>query len=261
MKNRLKKYWIKRIKKLIELLEATSSNVEEEYFHSIRIEIKKIRALFGILQHNNTKFKKRGYGRPFKAIFKQTGGVRELHIEKTMLRKYLPHSESQYIDLLDKINRRYEQEFFSFNRKELIKKVERVRDQVLLEIDKMKTANVHSHLEKLERKISTQLNREITNTEAHDLRSKLKMLQYNQSQVQHFTQLGKGRRTASFLTLLGQWHDYEVAIEHLNKFVQQGKPSNTYLSEVSTILFNLTKEKAGLLKKANSRAKALYNQL
>lgn len=110
MKN-LKKYWNKRVDRLVSLISKKRSTRSINYYHDLRIEIKKIKALFELIHFHNGKFNRKSSLRPFKKLFEKSGSIREIQMERKMLKKYLQQSQSRYLDVLLKIQNKYEQSF------------------------------------------------------------------------------------------------------------------------------------------------------
>lgn len=89
----VKKYFKRRKNAITELFKKTASAYTSRNFHQLRVEIKKIDALFELVNYCSKKFHRKENFSPYKIVFRQAGKVRELHIVNTMLKKYL-HSDS-----------------------------------------------------------------------------------------------------------------------------------------------------------------------
>ena len=57
-----------RVDTLVDLLAHEHANGSMNYYHSIRIEIKKIRALFNLIEFSYRDFRKKKYFKPFKKV-------------------------------------------------------------------------------------------------------------------------------------------------------------------------------------------------
>jgi len=78
----LKKYFKKRIAAIDSLLLEPSGRFTTKDYHAVRVEIKKLRALFSLLDHSSKNFKKENYYAHYKEIFRQAGKVRRYNWKK-----------------------------------------------------------------------------------------------------------------------------------------------------------------------------------
>lgn len=253
----LKKYWNKRVSRVVSLISKKGSNRSASYYHDLRIEIKKIKALFELIHFHNKKFKRRANLHPFKKLFERAGRIREIQMERKMLKRYLQQTRSRYLAVLLAIQNEYEQSFVQIQFPKIVEDVRSMKKPIGKYFSSIKKKAAEAHVIKMKRKIMKMLSIELGDKDVHKIRKRLKTLHYNIAQIQASIEILEGKQWASFLELLGRWHDCEVAILHLKKFIGKSKPEKVTMDEVSSILFNLTKEKARLLKRVNKIAPSL----
>ena len=84
--NGFKKYLKKRIQAIIALLKRPKRKYWQVTFHQLRIEIKKLDALFDLIDFCAKDFDRDKLFKPFEEIFQQAGKVRDLQIEKNLMK-------------------------------------------------------------------------------------------------------------------------------------------------------------------------------
>jgi CHAD domain-containing protein len=82
-------YFVTRKKTLLSLLEKSEKKYTPSTFHQLRVELKKLNALFDLIEFSSTKFRRKKVIKPFKTIFKQAGKVRDLQIEEASFKKHM----------------------------------------------------------------------------------------------------------------------------------------------------------------------------
>jgi CHAD domain-containing protein len=82
----LEKYLLKRVTVISGFLEIPKESFTTETIHDLRVEIKKLHALFELLEHCHDNFKMKRLFKPFRHLFRQTGKVREIQVEEELLK-------------------------------------------------------------------------------------------------------------------------------------------------------------------------------
>src|SRR5688572_13084863 len=88
MMKALKKYVDNRVSVISSLLNQPRQSFNQSFFHELRVEIKKLDAAFDLINFCSKKFKKKNMFEPFDKIFDQAGNVRDLQVEKTLMKKH-----------------------------------------------------------------------------------------------------------------------------------------------------------------------------
>src|SRR4030095_9185250 len=120
----LKKYFDDREFAINRFLEQPRDVYTPETFHKLRVEIKKLNALFDLIDFCCKDFKRKKTFKPFCKIFRQAGKVRELQIEEAIVQNYCNHS--CLIDYQNKLKLQQlkeELDFFLIVKKKLINRL------------------------------------------------------------------------------------------------------------------------------------------
>jgi CHAD domain-containing protein len=233
----LKKYLKKRRVAINFLLEKPAQSYSPSTFHKLRIEIKKLDALFELLDFCSKNFKRRKNFKPFKLIFRQAGKVRELQVEEAMLKKYFPADFlAGYRANLKEVRLKERQIFFSMvNRKftARLKKNFRVITPFATEANKKK---VNSYLENKRRKIKKLLGQSRLQPEhLHALRKELKTFLYIRQGLNLKIRDNRFSKKDVLPGLVGEWHDCQVILMNLKNALRSGKINPKEMSQLEKV--------------------------
>ena len=131
-------------------------------FHKLRVEIKKLDALFDLIDCCSKNFSRDKYFKPFKLIFHHAGKVRELQLEEPMLKKYVAaNSLKSYRNDLKKQLLKEHDEFFNVANKKLIKKLKNIYRQVVSFLNNVDSKKGNIYIKKEKRLLKKLLTRNI----------------------------------------------------------------------------------------------------
>jgi len=195
----------------------------QEDFHSLRVHIKKIKAIFSLTDACVNSFKQDKYFKTFKTVFQQAGKVRELQLQVSLMRKYKPDPVlTEYYHKLESDIQQEQHDFFSLINRKWKQKLEQNEKKILPLLEKVNARVVREFLfekrEQIENLFQIEKPKE---GEIHELRKRIKELYYLEKIFQP-----KNKRLAiadDFQELLGLWHDYEVIRNDLLKDAQNHK--------------------------------------
>ncbi len=237
----LKKYFAKRKERIDALL--TKRKYTAEDYHKIRVEIKKMDALFELLNFSCDNFKRKKYFKLLNTIFKQAGVIRELQLETNMLKKNLHNQVSSYLSNLKQCERSAQRNLFSIPDNKFKKKLKENYKSVVPFVKKMNKKIVNEFLEKKKRKIHSLLNENLLRPDqVHEIRKRLKSFYYNLESVDLQMQYSRIKQTYEFQEILGKWHDYRVMSGHLKKAINSGQYKSIELKRLEKIKAKLTSE-------------------
>src|ERR1043166_9475588 len=98
-----KKYFKKRERSMLSLLKKTEKTFTVEDFHQLRVEIKKLKALFKLAGFCLNDFDRKKIFRPLKQLFRQAGKVRETQLEEAIIKKHaIRRLPQKYLELLQR---------------------------------------------------------------------------------------------------------------------------------------------------------------
>ncbi len=231
----VKKHFKNQKKSIILFLKNVKIANSVSFYHKLRVNIKKLDALLKLLNFCEKDFKRTMLFKPFKILFKQTGKIRELQLEEEML---LGHSKKDdlifYYQNLKKLKKENQLLFYKTVNEDFIKKIECFK-KIKPYLKKISPKKVNSYLNDIRISIYKILNKkDLQVSKLHKLRIYLKTHGYTQKF------LGVKPEDKVFvnkfiLNILGEWHDLQVVIKHLNKAIISESTSDKEVSELEKI--------------------------
>ena len=226
---KFEKYFKERIDTVNSLIKKGENKYSPSDFHTLRVEIKKVKAFLVLLEDCNKKFDHRTFSKPFNHIFKAAGKVRELQVERSILKKYYTGSVfNGYLVDLKKTEQKAKADFFSVRKAQPEIKV---RNEILQGIKKLDERKLAIYFKNGENKIYKLLElKKIKPKTAHEARRQLKVLFYNEKSINSSKRNASLKKQEAFQQLLGKWHDYQVIQKHI-KIESQSEKWNKYQKE------------------------------
>lgn len=221
----LKKYFKNRIIAINQLIETPRDAYTAETFHQLRVETKKLNALFELINFSENGFKKKKLFKPFKQVFKRAGKVRTLQIEEEIVNKYISQKPiSVYQDTIIQIQHEAMDNYFSLINPAIIAKLKKTTIKVFPILDKVNKKKVALYLEQCKKNIKKILSNEnLLKKDMHQLRIQLKTYNYN-CKIQALWKKNTQSETREVLAdYLGKWHDCETTINDLQKTMDSGR--------------------------------------
>lgn len=202
----LEKYTRKRFKRLDALLKAFPGKDVKSSNHKIRLEIKRIKALLGLIHFNNKKFKDHTHYIPFRNIFRAAGKLREAGLQQELIEQYTRshtpfyHSPAKGVGKLKKAI------------PQLAKALVKHEKIILKEIAEIRRWLYNTHLQNKKYDLLKKLSTRYSIADLHKIRKQLKELIYLTSidKQQHIDPL-----LISMAELIGNWHDKILLLEYL----------------------------------------------
>ena len=250
----LRKYLKNRELAISLLVEKPNHKYTSDTFHKLRVEIKKLDAFFALLKFCFKDFKRKKTFKPFKQIFLQAGKIRELQIEEEMLKKYLPDiSLHDYLNYLKRLRLKEQEAFFSIVNKKMAVRLKHKYHEIVPLLSKVNNKKVNRYLEKKITKIKELIGQ--GNLQAawlHELRKRLNMLKFNRKSLSLEKQNISILKKDDFTMLLGQWHDSQVIMTHLNKTMETAGLNPKEIIQLEKLKIKLSSDSETVLKKINS---------
>jgi CHAD domain-containing protein len=236
------------------ILEKAPDSYTVETFHELRVEIKKLKALFELIAFCSKKFKSRKTFKPFRTTFKEAGKIRELQLEQTILEEQPYFSLlKEYPNQLKKLEIKEIQKFFLFANKSLIKKLKEKYPIIIDFLAKTGKKKVNRYRNITRKEIKKLIRRNtFKKIQIHDFRKRLKVYEYNEK-IGNPNQQNKLILDKNMLSaMLGEWHDYEVAILHLKKTIPSYKTNSKERKHLKNIKAVLSLKRELLFHKINA---------
>ena len=239
----LKKYLKKRKSAITILLEKQQESFTPDTFHTLRLEIKKLNALFDLVQFCSKGFKQKKTFKPFKLIFSQAGKIRELQVEKALLDEYFTSDFiTQYRNDLEKILTEELNNFFLITNPSFAEKLPKKYIKINSVLAKTNKKMANRYMSKKRAEIEKLLHKKaLKNKQIHTLRKRLKEYQFNQKSLNYAKKNKLLPKKNALPELLGEWQDYQTVIQHLKKAIDSGeispKESNQLENAITTFTF------------------------
>lgn len=239
----LQKYFKNRISDINFILEQQQQFYTSDTFHKLRLEIKKLNALFDLINYSSKKSKHNKTFKPFKLIFKQAGKIRELQVEEALLKTYLVSDFiTEYKNDLQKILKEEFNNFFLITNQPFAKKLQKKYLKIDDLIAKTSKKKATQYMGKKRIEIEKLLDKKVLKKkQIHALRKSLKKYLFNQKMLNYSKKDKIIPKEAVLPELLGEWHDYQTVIKHLKKAIHSGeinpKESNNLENGVTTFTY------------------------
>jgi CHAD domain-containing protein len=210
----IKEYTRNRFDSLGKVLGKKKGYVIED-FHDIRVEIKKLNAVSGILKFCFRPFKRRKFIDPYKKLFSCAGKIREAQLESELFEELqLTASLGSY---LKNKNAQLEKDVSQFEK--MAKAIRKRMDKNLQTLEpcfnKINREKIYSFVINLSNQVNFIIGDvEWTDEEVHELRKKLKELLYT---INIFQISGAESKSIDALQdMIGKWHDKVVIANQLS---------------------------------------------
>lgn len=232
----LLKYYREISTQLSLMVNITVENPGVNNIHSIRVNIKKIRALYKLLERlSGNVFSEKQHSILFKKIFKETGKLRDMHIKTKLLDKY--KSSEQIKSLISFIEMMKEQihvsirnslnefDFAKFSESENIA-AELISDLPASEIEKECVKFIIHSVKKIKKHLESEKSTEQIHTirkllkELHAASDILFLMNYSKA-LKNFLKLVKNTEES-----LGKWHDNIILLITIKDYYNYLKKNN-----------------------------------
>ena len=253
----LNNYFKKRINAIGILLRRPGQKFTPENYHQLRLEIKKMNALFDLVNYCSKDFKRKNNFKPFQLIFHQSGKVRELLVEEARLKRVLRAGQLRdYRRKLKMLRLKEEDAFFRLVDKKFLMNVEKKAHEAAPSLKKVSRKKAVAYLQKKEKAIKKLVDKgNLKPPQLHLLRRQLKQLNYNRKSL---SLLPPGKLPAGEMKLpllLGKWHDCLVISGHLVKALESGTVNPSEIRQLSGIRLKFAATEKELMGKINRELK------
>jgi len=255
--NKASKSYLKFLKKITKtinsLLKKSVREYENEDYHQLRVEIKKLNAVLDCLKFCSKNCKRKKYLKPFKKIFKQAGTIREIQLEETMLKKFPQYSIEHYLNDLERRIKKEQKKLSSIINKRLRRKIKRSFGKIKPLIHKIKDQKVKEFMENERKKIKDLIQQKsLAAEDIHEIRKRLKVDYYNRKILPLSDNQNVIEEEDRFLELLGKWHDCRIMNDQLEKSIIEEEIDPTELNALLEINADVSLEADVLFKEINS---------
>jgi len=204
------------------------TELREEPIHDLRVSLKKIRALFRLIEYLDSAFDETCNFRPFRKIFKEAGLIRDIQVQIELMKDFDKSSDRRFKSYLRDLETggkiRFRQKLTATNLDGLTP----INNEVAAAAERINISGLTGRVinfiaEKTE--LTTRHFHDGTNSETmHRSRILLKdayyilqMLQEFDVQPKHLNKLLK--RVDQLQETFGTWHDWEVTLHHFEDYM------------------------------------------
>jgi CHAD domain-containing protein len=250
----LQKYFKKRKSAITFLLEKQQESFTADTYHTLRLEIKKLKALFDLINSCSKKFKQKKIVKPFQLIFSKAGKIRELQVEEALLAEHFGSDFGiQYRNALKKIVREECKNFSLTATSSFAEKLQKKHIKINAVLKKVSKKSTNRYMDKKKNEIAKLLHKKgLKNKQMHTLRKRLKEYQFNQK---IFNDTNKNKllpEKNALPELLGEWHDYQMVIQHLKKAMNSGEIIPEENNQIENVIKTFTSKSDLLFNKINT---------
>ncbi len=207
---KLRKYYLQQVDSIEALLHKSGHDFSPQDFHTLRLCIKKIKAVLSFLRVYNPDFNKEKYFKPYVTLFSHAGEVREIQIQQSQLKKYTTNPLlSKYFHELSNDLRDHHAAFDELINQKLRKKIKSNAKKVEAFFQKAAQKLMTKYLFEEQSNIQLLMKADkLAKKDVHDLRKQIKDIYY----LQKIFQPKSNRLVVAdeFQEMLGQWHDNRV---------------------------------------------------
>lgn len=260
VKSELKNNFIARTNAIDALWEKPVQKFTVEDFHKLRVEIKKLKAQFKLLNFCSKKFEWKKHFHSFQSVFQQAGKVRELQVEAAALKKYAKYKGLKtYIENLKKARQEEMFVFLLMINKDLKSRLKKSKKIVLSIIETIHKKDAKKYLNEKRKQIGNLISgKQLKIKVAHELRKQIKELYYNIKSLNFPKQIKLVKETEAFQNTLGKWHDCVVIRGHLNEAMKHKTEMGTSeIKQLKKVIVKLSADCEILFKKINT---AIYKE-
>ena len=251
-KENLSPYFKKRAINIQNILSIPPEEYGKEEYHKLRVEIKKLHAILDLIKYCHSDFQKKKYFKPFKKIFIQSGKIRELQLEESLLEKYNTHKIKKVLLKVKEAIKKEEKKFCQLIQKKQKGKIEKNNNKIALHLEDIPNDKVNEFIE-IEKKNINSLIREspLAASNLHELRKTLKRTFYSRESL-HLTDNNKKDKQDNFQELLGNWHDSKMMSDLIEKSIIKKKINTEELKQLLQIDEELSVHRSLLYNQINN---------
>ncbi|GAB2690264.1 hypothetical protein GCM10027037_11510 [Mucilaginibacter koreensis] len=219
------KYLAKHWKKMQQGLKAYLKTDDKEQLHTLRVEVKKLRAMLTLMQTITRNKKLLKLFKPVKAVFKHAGEIRNSQINLELAQQYQLHN-----DEFEHTQRQHMEqcaEEFKQKAPQYLKKLKRANHRIKNSLKRVPDKSVAGFYKDQLKQIASSLAIPHFDEGLHDCRKQMKVLMYNHSLSEKALQ-DRVEFNEQYIddlqSHIGDWHDHVLAIELFASPEVQDKP-------------------------------------
>ena len=249
-KNQIIDHYERELATFYQYFNKTLKNPEVEDIHQMRVSIKKLRAIWILMEIvSHGKWKKEAYFALFEKLFQAAGKLRETQVNLALVQQLKADFLSGYTEYQSNKEKAYEKKLVLYMQEFNMKKLETLNEALLKKMQKipgktlLKEAIVY--LTKKNKKVLEIKGMKSDNRKFHKIRIQLKAVQEILAIVEELNANTILETLQSQIKLLnhqiGKWHDYSILLKSLKKFIKKS-PDNESIQLVKGLIGRIKDE-------------------
>ena len=255
---------------------AALKNTDPEGLHDLRVDIKRLRAYFGLVDSINRDFDMKGEFKYFRNIARNTGSLRDAQVQLKLLAHLVGTTGfevSGFAGYLKNYETKARERFEKFSKKKPLKNSRECRKSISRSLKAVSPVRADTRVQGYFYNLRNNLillneDKNLHEATLHEVRKLSKKTHYVLEIIQPCFDIFKDskpfiKNLSQVHKILGEWHDYDVCLGHL-KIFQKKNPEAFAASQLPDLLKHVKNTKRGLVKDIHrefdkfSKAAALY---
>jgi hypothetical protein len=223
-----------------------AGSINEESVHNLRVNLKRVDALIALLTHSGRKIPARKL-KAFRTLFRIAGKLRAKQVEFGIINNHFADDSvnMNYLHQLHESKAKRLSEYSKFLASDVPRPLKRGIELLKKNISHLTKKHVTRYLSTEETKLAKRLKRSIFREQKlHFIRKDLKRYYLNSKMADH-----QNERIEKMLDLLGNWHDYQIAFDHVVKTIYTGNLTAPESEPVKQIKYQLMTDKESYYEK------------
>lgn len=213
---RLPGYCHSRFKSLHKQLEKCKVVLYPQTLHQIRIELKRIKTVYRLLDFYIPRFKYSKEYKPLRKIFRQAGYIRNTDILHQLHIKYkIKKQEKNMLEMIRKENKQIAE--FRQNVAEYIKIIEKQEVRTKKYSKELNSRELRDYYVRKDNALHRKLSQRFNEDKLHALRKRCKEIIYLSKMGDDKKSVGHLKLYMKLQDLIGQWRDKKILIESLKE--------------------------------------------
>ena len=244
-----------RLTSLKEVFTATLKDPEQEAIHQLRVNIKKIKALLRLMQEMDPQDRReKAFRALFADVFKQAGRVREIQINRELLKAYregsglitsLAQMEKQETKVLLQVLKTFSWDQVAKDHQQQLEKLKHLDEDSVYKLARSRAFRELSKVISLKYQPGPQ--------QLHQVRIKLKaIVEVLAVMVEIHPQQSCKQLLMDIKVLnqiIGEWHDYQVLEDSLLSLTQYSNIKHSDVNTLAQAVYRQVRQKRSLIRK------------
>lgn len=233
----LNKYASVRFGKMLNLLDRYDKTPTEEILHNVRVELKKIKALFNLINFCSKKFNVSKEYLSLREIFREAGKIREIEV---MNKLFLEYQIKHISEEIKTVKHNLLISNFRKNISRYKKMIAAIKSNIAKHLEKVNSDCFKKYSETRISKLNKQIFPVLIESGLHNVRKIIKEIIYIES-IRRWNKKNADPFYEEIQSLIGSWHDKQMLIKFLEEQYPdtQRKSIDTLKSKCRTDMKNI----------------------